>query len=169
MILQFLSTHGIPFHRTDHPPVFTCEEAASLVPAMAGAPTKNLFLRDEKGRRHFIVAVTPAAKVDLKALGTLIGAKGLSFGSEDRLRRCLGVSPGAVSLLAVHNDRSHEVQVIIDRKLWDAEALLCHPLVNTSTLSLSTSALEAFFRATGHAPLFVNVPEREQPAEGRKD
>ena len=56
-IYAFLEGHGIPYERVDHPPVSTVEEAERLVPAMPGAHTKNLFLRDEKGRRHFLIVV----------------------------------------------------------------------------------------------------------------
>ena len=56
-IFRFLEENGITYERCDHPAVFTCEEADRLVPPMEGAKTKNLFLRDKKGRRHFLAVV----------------------------------------------------------------------------------------------------------------
>ena len=66
-IYEILDRHGISYERTDHPPVFTVEEADRLVPPLPGAKTKNLFLRDNKGKRHFLVVVSGDKQVDLEA------------------------------------------------------------------------------------------------------
>jgi len=158
-IYQILERHGIPYKRTNHPPVYTIEEAERLVPPLAGAKTKNLFLRDNKGKRHFLVVVNSDTKVDLKRLHTVIDSTRVSFASADRLKRHLDLEPGAVSMLAVVNDAAHQVELIIDRRLWEADAFQCHPLVNTSTLVLPRQGLEKLFGVTGHVPLLVNVPE----------
>jgi Ala-tRNA(Pro) deacylase len=67
-IYRFLARHDIEHERHDHPPVFTCEEGSRLVPDLPATRTKNLFLRDRKGRRHFLVVVGYERAVDLKAL-----------------------------------------------------------------------------------------------------
>jgi Ala-tRNA(Pro) deacylase len=54
--------------------------------------------------------------------------------------------------------------VVIDGAIWAADALLCHPLVNTSTLSLAVDEIKRLLAVTGHRPLIVEVPERESPA-----
>jgi hypothetical protein len=87
LFYKFLAEHAIVYERCDHPPVYTVEEAARLVPPLPGAKTKNLFLRDKPGRRHFRVCVPAAKQVDLKGLSAVIGASRLSFGSADRLMR----------------------------------------------------------------------------------
>jgi len=159
-LFAVLDSHGIGFTRTDHPPVFTVEEAARLVPPLPGRKTKNLFLRDQKGARHFLVVVGHDKSVDLKALAPVIGASKLSLGSPDRLKARLGIEPGAVSLLALVNDPGHEVEVFIDRVLWQADALQCHPLVNTATLVIAHEGIERFLQATGHPVRVVDVPAR---------
>mgnify|MGYP001070242727 CR=1 FL=1 len=70
-IYAFLSEHEIEYERHDHPPVFTVEEALRLVPRLPAAKTKNLFVRDKKGRRHVLVVVGYDKTVDLKALAKL--------------------------------------------------------------------------------------------------
>ena len=160
MIYEFLESNGIEYQRIDHPPVFTCEEAKRLVPQLAGAETKNLFLRDGKGRQHFLVAVRPEKDVDLRALSISLGTKGLGFASPDRLQRYLGIEPGSVTLLAALNDTTQAVEIIIDEDLWREESLLCHPLVNTSTLLLSKVALISFLNLTRHAPRVLVVPSK---------
>ncbi|MBI2191164.1 MAG: prolyl-tRNA synthetase associated domain-containing protein [Planctomycetes bacterium] len=157
-LYSFLAEHGIEYQRCDHPPVFTVEESDRLVPPLPGAKTKNLFLRDKKGRRHFLCAAPAHRRVNLKALSTVLGADNLSFASPERLQKYLQVEPGAVTLLAVVNDPGQEVQVVIDEELWNAEACQCHPLVNTSTLVLSQQQLQRFLAATGHEPRIVRIP-----------
>ena len=159
-IYQFLSDHHIPYERHDHPAVYTVEESRRLVPPLPGAKTKNLFLRDRKGRRHILVTVGHEKNVDLKTLADLLGIGKLSFASSDRLFRFLGVDPGAVTMLAVVNDRRHAVEVVMDEPIWHATAVQCHPLVNTSTLVIPQEHLQRFFEITGHLVQVIDVPVR---------
>ena len=155
---SFLRNHGIAAERHQHPAVMTVEESERLVPRLPGAKTKNLFLRDKKGRRHFLVTVAHDAAVDLGALGTVLGAGRLSFASAERLTRHLGITAGSVSLLALLNDAVRTVEFVIERGLWEAAAVQAHPLVNTATMVLAHADLERFLAATGHAPRVIDVP-----------
>lgn len=160
-IYQFLEKQGISYERYDHPPVFTCEESTRLCPPMPehAAKTKNLFLRDKKGRRHFLVTVAEEKQVDVKALEEILGVPKLSFASARRLEEHLGLMPGAVTMLGVMNDmQHHHVEVIVDEAVWQAQAVRCHPLVNTSTLIISHNGIERFFKETGHRVRVLNVP-----------
>jgi Ala-tRNA(Pro) deacylase len=85
---------------------------------------------------------------------------GLSLASSERLAKYLKLTPGSVTLLGVINDRAKEVEVVIDEDLWAQDALLCHPLENTSTLSIDRASLASFFELTGHVPRIVSVPSR---------
>lgn len=161
-IFEYLHSTGIAYERVDHPPVFTCEEAKRLVPHLVGAETKNLFLRDAKGRRHFLLSVQSAKNVDLKLLSASLNINGLGFASPERLKTYLNLEPGSVTLLGVINDTQKEVEVLIDQDLWTGEPLLCHPLVNTSTLAIPRDALAKFFELTGHNPKVISVPERNK-------
>lgn len=154
----FLEQHGIVLARHEHPPVMTVDEANRLVPSLPGAKTKNLFLRDKKGTRHALVAVPSHCAVDLKALAKQIGFSGIGFASAERLQNYLGVTPGAVTILALANDLGHAVEFYIDRELWDADAVRSHPLVNTATMVIPHDELERFIAATGHQANIVDVP-----------
>jgi Ala-tRNA(Pro) deacylase len=155
---EFLDTHQITYARHNHPAVFTVEEADRLVPKLPGAKTKNLFLRDDKGKRHFLVLVRSDKRVNLKELKSLLGIKRISFASATRLKKHLGVEPGAVSLLAAYNDAKHAVEVVMDSELWKSEAFLFHPLVNTSTLVISRADIQRFLEATGHEMTILDIP-----------
>jgi len=119
-IYQFLDDHGINYQRHDHPPVYTFEEAK--------AHTKNVFLRDKKGRRHFIVMVADGRRIDLEALAGELRVKRLNLASTERLLEYMGVDPGSVSPLAVINDADQRVEVIFDRSLEKEALFQCHPL-----------------------------------------
>jgi Ala-tRNA(Pro) deacylase len=154
----FLRKHGITAARHEHPAVMTVEESERRVPKLPGAKTKNLFLRDRKGLRHFLVTVPHDVAVDLDALGMALGAGRLGFASPERLRKHLGLAPGAVSLLGLVNDPAGTVEVVIDRALWEADAVHAHPLVNTATMVIAHADLVRFLAATGHAPRVVDLP-----------
>jgi len=157
---QFLEKNRIDYERHDHPPVYTVEEAKRLVPPLPAAKTKNLFLRDKKGQRHFLVVVPADKMVDIKALPRVVGSDRLSFGSAERLKKYLDVEPGAVTLFAIFNDPRHEVELIVDESLWEAEAFQFHPLVNTSTLVISRENLRRFIAKTGHAVRLLDIPSQ---------
>jgi Ala-tRNA(Pro) deacylase len=157
-ICVYLDRRGISYVRFDHPPVFTCEAAARLVPPEAkGIQTKNLFLRDKRGRRHWLVVTSCEKAVDIKALGTQLDAGRLSFGSAERLMRCLGVTPGSVTLLALAHEGARDVEVVIDADIWMGDPLRCHPMTNAATLVLEKAQVERFLAATGHRPSILTL------------
>lgn len=157
---NYLAEHDIAYERHDHPAVYTIEEADRLVPPLPAAKTKNLFLRDFKGRRHFLVIVSGDKQVDIKGLQTTLETSRLSFGSPKRLKEYLGIEPGAVSLFAIVNDTEQKVEVIVDKAIWSASAFQFHPLVNTSTLVVSNEGVHRFLESTGHTPQVIDVPDR---------
>lgn len=160
-IYRFLSENSIEYERHDHPAVFTCEEANRLVPPLPATKTKNLFLCDAKGQRHFLVVVGFEKVVDLKTLASLLGLDKLRFASPKRLKRFLGVNPGAVSILGVVTDSDGAVEVIFDENLWSSNAFQCHPLINTSTLVISLDNIKRLLEITGHTPRVFDVPSRD--------
>jgi len=159
-IYSFLSLHSIGYDRHEHPPVFTCEQAEELVPPMAAARTKNLFLRDRKGTRHFLVVVGYHKSVDLKKLTPLLGADKLALGTAERMLEFLGVEPGSVTILGLANDRETRVEVVFDESIAAAASLRCHPLVNTATLAISAGDIRRFLEVTGHSLRVLDVPGR---------
>ena len=150
-IYQILAEHQIEYERCDHPPVFTVEEARRLTPCLPGAKTKNLFICDHKSKKHFLIVLEAHKRIKLKTLAEVLSVKKVRFASPERLMQYLGITPGAVSLLAVVNDQEKAVEVVIDSHLWkSAKAFLCHPLVNTATLVISQHDIERLLNSTGH-------------------
>lgn len=147
-------------HRTvAHAPVFTVEEAKSHRGAIEGGHTKNLFLKDKKGRLFLGVTLEDCA-VDLKALAPLIGSDRLSFAVPDLLRQHLGVEPGSVTPFSLINDLQITVTPVFDQTMLERPMLNFHPLVNTATTAISSDSLLRFARACGHEPLILRFPRR---------
>ena len=159
-LLDFLRARGIEVEYCAHPAVYTVEEAKRLVPMHAGTSCKNLFVQTKKGDRLFLVVIPYEKSVDLRALGEAIGAGKLSLASPATLLDVLGVTPGAVSVFGLRNDRDRRATPVIDSALWAAERLQAHPLVNTATIAFSHAGLETFLAATGHEPIVLDVPAR---------
>jgi Ala-tRNA(Pro) deacylase len=151
---------GIRYERYDHAPVFTCEEADAAVPNHAAVQTKNLFLRDKRGRRHILLVTSCEKAVDIKRFAEQAGADHLSFGSPERLAKYLGVTPGSVTVLGLMNDTEHGVELFVDGDVWRTPAWRCHPLINSVTLVLSRPDIERFLAHTGHTARVVELATR---------
>jgi Ala-tRNA(Pro) deacylase len=151
-LFAYLDSLGIAHKTVTHPPVFTVEEARDLRGTVAGAHTKNLFLRDKKGTVFLVVAMENAV-IELKSLHRVLGATGrFSFGSADLMRELIGVEPGSVTPFSVINDKTHRVTVVLDVTMMEHEVLNYHPLVNTGTTTISRDGLLKFLVSTGHPP-----------------
>ena len=157
-IYSLLDQLAIPYQRFDHPPVFTCEEASRLLPDLPAAKTKNLFLRDPKSERLFLVVTPEERRVDLKALATALGIKRLSFGSPERLDAVLGLTPGSVTLLAMVRDREKAVELVVDEAIWQAEQVQCHPLVNTATLIIRLDDVRRLLTHLDREAIVMRLP-----------
>ncbi len=157
-LCQYLASQAIEYERLDHPAVYTAEEAERLVPKARGAHAKNLLVEDRKDGRLFMLTVPFGVRVDLAGVATRLATKKLRFASADIMQATLGVTPGAVSMLALVNDRADRVTLVLDESLWRAEAVQCHPLVNTATLVLDHASLERFLSGISHFPRVLEVP-----------
>lgn len=156
-IFETLDGLKISYEKFDHEPVYTCEEANRINSHISGAKTKNLFLRDRKGRRHFLVVVLDEKQIDLNYLSSILDVKQLSFASPQRLEKYLDTAPGSVSILGVVNDPEGLVEVIIDQDVWQSEMLQCHPLVNTSTLVMKLSDIATLFEHLGRTSKVIQL------------
>ncbi len=155
-VLNVLSELGIPWERHEHPPVFTVEEAELHWKGISGLHVKNLFLRNDRGNRQYLVILAAAKKADLRSLARLLGEERFSFGSASRLKRCLGVDPGSVSAFSLINDRDKAVEVVLDEDLRTSERVNFHPNVNTATVTIRSDDLFRFLAWTGHRVHFLN-------------
>ena len=156
-VLETLDALRIPYVRHEHPPVATVEEAEKHWAGLAGTHCKNLFLRNNKGNRHYLVIAPVTRGVDLRRLNATLGEDRLSFASAERLKRWLGVEPGSVSPFGLVNDETRHVQVVCDAALKSSAALGFHPNVNTATLEIALSDFERYLAARGNTVRWLEL------------
>lgn len=149
-ILQTLDEMNIPYERFEHPPVATVKEAEQYSDLHPGAHCKNLFLRDKPGRLHYLVVMRVETEVNLTNLARHFKSGRLSFASNERLYRYLGVQPGAVSPFGLIFDTDHVVRVLLDASIFNEETAGFHPNVNTATLVVTVKDLLRFLDNTGN-------------------
>lgn len=161
-LIDYLDVHSIQYTRMEHPPVYSCADAALYRPNMPGLETKNLFLwagaKAGAPVLFYLVMTACEKRLDLKALGQALGTTKLHFASPEQLMETLHLAPGAVTVLALVNDLEHRVSLLVDADYWPSTAYWCHPLVNTATLVLNHDELARFFELTGHVPRVVAMP-----------
>ena len=155
-LFTILKELDIPYEVFKHDPVFTVEEGVHLKAEIRGLHCRNLFLRDKKKVMYLVTAANETA-IDLKKLEKLLGSARLSFGSAERLWQYLGIRPGSVTPFCAINDKSHNVNIIIDALMMEAEIINVHPLDNAMTISLSPQGLMKFFAHTGHQAQIVDL------------
>lgn len=151
-ILQRLKELGIQYELIEHKAVFNMEEMDALGKDFFKGATicKNLFLRDQKGKRHFLVTMKEEKQANLAEIAKSCLATKLSFASEERLKKYLNLTPGAVTPLAIINDEQKAVEVILDKDLFKEEKIGVHPGVNTATVIISPADLEKYIKANGN-------------------
>ena len=154
-LIAFFDAHGVDHDTTDHAAVFRVGEGEGIKDDIPGAHTKNLFLKDAKGRL-WLISAQDDTQIDLKRLHTVIGSARLSFGSAELMEQVLGVTPGSVTAFALINDVEHRATFVLDRRLAEAERVNFHPMTNTATTGVSQAGFAKFLQALGITPLIVD-------------
>lgn len=154
-LLAWMADNGLDQTTHHHPAVFRVEEGLELKAAMPGAHTKNLFLKDKKGRL-WLISARQDTVVDLKRAPKTIGSDRLSFGNEGLLYQTLGLTPGSVTALGLINDLDRRVTFVLDQALWDADVVNFHPLTNTATTAMRQAEFRRFLSLLGREPIVVD-------------
>jgi len=149
-IYQILDNIGIKYDKREHPAVFTCEEADRYYDESMGGKSKNLLLRNKKGTSHYLIILQSDKKLDLKKLESLLGESKLSFASEERMMKYLGLTPGSVSPFGLINDEQKAITVVVDNELWTFPKLHFHPNINTASLVISSEDFKKFLDWCGN-------------------
>jgi Ala-tRNA(Pro) deacylase len=156
-VYDALDLLGIEYTKYEHEAVFTIEEASQLNISIPGQLCKNLFLRNVKGDVHYLVVLDEAKQANLKLLAEQIGSTKLSFASEERLNKYLGLKPGSVSPYGLINDTEKKVIVLLDRDLASMNYISFHPNVNTATVCTTYGDFEKFLKSQGNKFYYIDV------------
>ncbi|MCQ2278819.1 MAG: prolyl-tRNA synthetase associated domain-containing protein [Bacteroidales bacterium] len=156
-VYEYLDRLGIQYEYYEHPEAPTIAEASKYYRGEGTTLCKNLFFRNHKGNRHYLVIMEAEGQMNIHDIEHKLHQGKLSFASEERMMKYLGVRPGSVSLFTLINDVNHEVTLFIDSKLRHAAKVSFHPNLNTASLVISNEDMMKFINSVGNTYEFVDL------------
>lgn len=156
-VIAALESMNIQYEIIEHPAVFTIDEIDKLNIDSNNEIVKNLFVRDDKKKRYFLIVLQKNKQVNLKEIRNEINCGRLSFASEEDLNRYLGLSKGSVSPFGILNDIDCRVEVVFDKNILSFERIGVHPNDNTATVWISPKDLEFIIKTHGNNILYLNI------------
>jgi Ala-tRNA(Pro) deacylase len=156
-LYEILKSLNITYEYYEHPPLATIADAIIHWRDYKSGRCKNIFFRNHKGDRHYLVILEHLRQLNIRDLEQRLRQGKLTFASDERLKKYLGVEPGSVSPFGLINDSGKNVHVFIDKKLEEEERLAFHPNVNTATLIVTKKDLLRFLNYTGNNFEFINL------------
>ena len=158
-VYKALDELDIEYKVIHHEEVHTIDEMDALGIFTDGELCKNLFLRNANGKTHYVVSMMKDKHPDIqKDIRAQLGCSRLSFGSDERLEKYLGLTPGAVSPFGILNDENAEVNLVFDRELKTLDGLVgFHPNDNTAFLWLKFSDLLKFIKSRGNDVYYIDI------------
>ncbi len=160
-VLSYLNDRNIPYDLYEHPPVPTVEEALPYWKDIDSAHCKNLFFRNHKGNRHFLVILDHRRQLNIKDLEQKLKQGKISFASPKRMERYLGLGAGSVSAFGIINDHENHVHLFIDEALQSSARISFHPNENNATLVISFASFLRFLESSGNSYEFIALYEDE--------
>jgi len=156
-LYELLEKLSIQFEYYEHPPLATIEDAKIHWKDYNSGRCKNIFFRNHKGDKHYLVILEHLRQLNIHDLEKRLSQGKLSFASDERLKKYLGVKPGSVSPFGLINDTGKHVHLFIDEKLKDSERLTFHPNINTASLVISKADFLKFMAYTGNSFEFIKL------------
>ncbi len=150
IVYDRLAELGVSFDYYEHPEAPTIEIAAQFYRGEGTTLCKNLFFRNHKGNKHYLVIMDSRHDMDIHAIEHILHQGKLSFASPERMMRYLGVKPGSVSLFNLFNDTNHEVILFVDESLIHAEKVSFHPNDNHASLVITKENMLKIISSLGN-------------------
>jgi Ala-tRNA(Pro) deacylase len=160
-VTGYLQEHKIPFEVYEHPPVPTVEDALPYWKDIDSAHCKNLFFRNHKGNRHYLVILDHRQQLNIRDLEQRLKQGKISFASPKRMEKYMGLSAGSVSAFGIINDLDSHVHLFIDATLQSAERISFHPNQNDATLVISFASFIRFLESSGNTYEFIEMYDNE--------
>ncbi len=156
-VYRYLDTLEIEYKQYEHPPVMTIADIQNLDFEIEPMHCKNLFLRNAKGNQHYLALVHHDKKANTRGIAKKIGSTRLSFASDDRLKKHLGLEPGGVSVFGLINNTDGKVIVLVDKDLKKEEKLTFHPNVNTASTTISYEGFDKFLKQHKNPVRYIDM------------
>ncbi len=156
-VLDTLDKLGISYESYEHPPIPTIEEALIHWKDIDATHCKNLFFRNHKGNRHYMVVFEHSQKLAIRDLEQKLKQGKLSFASEKRMIKYLDTIGGSISPFGLINDVDNHTYLFLDENLLKADKISFHPNDNTMTLVISKDDLIKYLDWVGNEYEFLNL------------
>lgn len=167
IVFNYLKEKNIPYTCYHHPEGKTIEEAKRWWKDDGSIHCKNLFFRNHKGNKHYLVCFHCDYDLDIHdlehRLRDSLTAQGLpscgklSFASPERMMKYLGLEPGSVSPFGLINDVEHHVHLFLDEKLKNADALSFHPNDCRGTVVIRRTDFERYLDSLGNTYEYLEL------------
>ena len=156
---ECLDKMGIEYEYYEHPEAPTIEIAAQFYRGEDTTLCKNLFFRNHKGNRHYLVIMDSRHQMNIHSIEKMLRQGKLSFASSERMMKYLGLRPGSVSLFGLVNDKDHDVTLFVDKGLVNVKKVSFHPNDNRASLVISSSDMFKFIENIGNEWQVVDLYE----------
>ncbi len=158
-VTEFLDRHAIRYELYHHEASPTIELAREHWRADGSRHCKNIFLRNHKGNRHYLVCFDCERALAIHDLEKRLHQGKLTFASPQRMERYLGLEPGSVSPFGLINDAEHHVHLFLDATLRDCESLSFHPNDCRATVVIAREEFLRYLAAVGNSYEYIDVAE----------
>ena len=156
-VLEYLDNNNITHTWYTHPEAPTIEIARQHWQKDGSKHCKNLFFRNHKGNRHYLVVFDSEQSLAIHDLEQRLKQGKLSFASEQRMERYLGLKPGSVSPFGLINDTENHVHLFLDRNLLTYPSLSFHPNDNRATVVISQQMFAQYLKAVGNSYEYIEL------------
>ncbi|MDL2251419.1 prolyl-tRNA synthetase associated domain-containing protein [Odoribacter sp. OttesenSCG-928-J03] len=157
IVYKKLEELGIVFDYLEHPAAPTAELGKQYCVSLPGKHCKNLFFRNHKGNRHYLVIFDCDKELAIRDLEQILKQGKLSFASEQRMVKYLGLYPGSVSPFGLLNDTENHVYVFLDKNLKLTDKISFHPNDNHASLSIDTVDFIRYMDSVGNAYEWIEL------------
>ncbi len=156
-VFNFLQQQEIEYSFYTHPEAPTIDIARQYWRQDGSKHCKNLFFRNHKGNRHYLVVFDSDKSLAIHDLEQRLHQGKLSFASEQRMERYLGLKPGSVSPFGLINDTENHVHLFLDKNLLDYPSLSFHPNDNRATVVISQQMFAKYLAAVGNTFEYIEL------------
>ena len=156
-VYDFLEAHDIEYSVYEHPEAPTIEIARQYWRQDGSKHCKNLFFRNHKGNRHYLVVFDSEQSLAIHDLEQRLRQGKLSFASEQRMERWLGLRPGSVSPFGLINDTENHVHLFLDANLQKYDLYSFHPNDNRATVVISKEEFSRYLQEVGNTFEYIEM------------
>ena len=165
-VLEYLNQLNISYKIWYHPPLPTIETAMEYWKIMPGTHCKNLFFRNHKGNKHYMVIFECSQTMNITILEKNLRQGKLTFASAERMKKHLGLQPGSVTPFGLLNDTSDHVKLFIDKELENVSEISFHPNDNRASVLIDNNDFKKYLISVGNAYEYINclnISEKSLP------